>query len=56
MTETPKAAPGFTHTATLYAEIHDVPVRRDGAYWWSQYVVNLGIVHSARNVTNLREI
>jgi hypothetical protein len=57
MTETTtEYVPNYSHTATLYGHVRNVPVRRDGVYWWSAYSVHLGIVHLQRDVTEVREI
>jgi hypothetical protein len=51
-----EAGPTFTHRATLYGRYHHVPVRMDRegrtTYWWSQFQLNLAIVHPNADVTN----
>jgi hypothetical protein len=46
----------YTHTATIRGHVRNVPVRKDGHYWWCAYEVDYGIVWGPRDVTDVRPI
>lgn len=49
------SAGAYTHLATVGAWAN-VPVRREGRFWWSKHQVHLAVVHSPRNVRDLRPL